>query len=208
MQNVVRVLAFASLALLMAVTAIGFQAPQSYESEMFRFPVLDDRGRELSPAGAIPQTKATLFTTSDDAIMTIDTQELTPGDAVTMWWIIFNYPEFCSDRVCGEDDVLPAPGNLDAGVAVLLGDGSVVAQDGTAFFWDVLDVGDTEGIVFGPGLTNPQGAEYHYVLRSHGQARDEVLYEQLHSINGGCDPEPPNAPCYDVQFAVFKQNQQ
>jgi hypothetical protein len=100
---------------------------------------------------------------------------------------------------------MPPPGNVEAGVSVLYGDGRIVNPQGSAFFWGALDVGDTEGALFGPGLINPLGAEIHYVLRTHGPAKQDVLAEQLTTFMGGCDSEPPNAPCQDLQFAVFKQ---
>lgn len=207
MQKMVLSLAMVGMLIMVVFTVIGAQDSRLLSSSLYSYPILDDDGVEIEPAKAIPGTRSSYVATSESATMRITTQGLTPGEAVTSWWIIFNHPEFCSDGECGRDDVLPAPGNESAGVSVLWGDGVVVEDDGTAYFWDVLEVGDASNVNFGPGLTNPFGAEVHYVLRSHGPARQDVLEEQLSTINGGCDPEPPHEPCYDAQFSILKDSE-
>jgi hypothetical protein len=46
----------------------------------------------------------------------------TPGDAVTLWWVVFNNPEACNDNGCGSDDF----GNADVEASVFWGTGTVV----------------------------------------------------------------------------------
>jgi len=61
------------------------------------------------------------------------------------------------------------------------------------------------------GLTNPQGAEVHLVLRSHGPRIPGQVAEQRTTFAGGCefflDPgathELEPGQCSDLQFAVF-----
>ncbi len=189
----------------MLVLGIGIQvlAGQTASSPAFTFPVHDELGNEIQPAkevsGGFAQLTAEPFAVS----MVFEANELTTGDAVTAWWVVFNQPELCTDQVCGEDDVLPPPGNTAAGVSVLYADGKVVDTQGKARFASILLPNDTTEAIFGPGLTNPMGAEIHLVLRTHGPMVLELRSEQLSSLNGGCDPEPPNTPCRDVQFAIF-----
>ena len=59
------------------------------------------------------------------------------------------------------------------------------------------------------GLTDPQGAEVHLVVRSHGERITGMVNDQINTFAGGCTAESsfgaaesPNE-CEDQQFAVF-----
>lgn len=153
----------------------------------------------------------------------IETSGLTAGDAVTLLWVIFNDPAQCSDGACGGDDifnmaegkVVPNPdgtapmnraGIEAAKVSLLRADGRVVGEDGTAALRGHLPIGDTSEASFGPGLVDPEAAEVHLVIRSHGPIQPERSGEMLNTVNGGCAREWPNAPCRNVQFVVFKSS--
>jgi hypothetical protein len=135
--------------------------------------------------------------------MTIQTSGLPAGDAVTAWWVVFNSPQNCDGPSpghpfqCGPSDLFKA-GN-PAGASMLFATGHVVGSDGAAGFGAHLQVGDTGGALFGPGLVHPRTAHIHVVLRDHGPADPSRLDEQLHSFNV-C-----NATCSNVQAAVFEQ---
>lgn len=148
------------------------------------------------------------------------------GDAVTIWYVIFNAPDACSDA-CGEDDIFvngdPNQGfNFDqinaARVSVVYGgDGEVVNPGGRV----ALDGGLAEGsvpsganqivigrsedgaFVPGPvtGLEDASAAEVHIVLQDHGTAHEDpdLLASQLSGFNTACNPE-----CIDIQFAVHQ----
>ncbi len=192
------------LVLLMLVTVTGFaSASQAQISNMYTFPVHDEDGNMTMGPKLISHAWASLETSSRGAEMSVYAQMLKPGDAVTSWWVVFNHPENCTDNMCGEDDVFEYP-EL-ASVSLVGGMGTVVDYDGKAEFYNFLHKGYTYDAVFGPGLTNPKGAEIHLVLRSHGPAEARMIGKQLGSMNGGCDPYPPHAPCKDVQFAIFRQ---
>lgn len=193
------------MVMLALITVTGFAHSGSHAqiSSMRTFPVFDADGNMTMAPKLIPHAWASLETSSRGAEMAIYARMLEPGDAVTSWWVIFNHPENCTDNMCGEDDVFEYP-EL-ASVSLVGGMGTVVGYDGKAEFFNFLHKGYTYDAVFGPGLTNPKGAEIHFVLRSHGKADGEIVGEQLGSMNGGCDPYPPHAPCKDVQFAVFRQ---
>jgi hypothetical protein len=117
---------------------------------------------------------------------------LTPGQAVTLWFVVFNNPEFCAASPCGPADF----GNPDVKFDALYGGGHVVGGSGIANFGAHLPVGDTSGSVFtemnppGPtvGLIDPFGAEVHLMAHSHGPARTgQVLKTQISSFFGGCE---------------------
>ena len=150
----------------------------------------------------------------------LHTHELTPGDAVTLWYVVFNTPAGCAGA-CGEDDVFhmdaegkfvengdgTPPFNLDAhektGLSILRADGVIIDADGKAEFRGHLPVGDVTEAIIGDGLLDTLNAEVHVVVRSHQQVQPGIASEMITSINGGCNSEWPNAPCADLQFAVF-----
>ncbi len=54
------------------------------------------------------------------------------------------------------------------------------------------------------GLTDPEGAEIHLVLRTHGPVIPELVNEQIHSFNRGCEVGEPNVGiCRNLQFAAL-----
>ena len=143
--------------------------------------------------------------------MKLRSRGLTPGHAYTVWWVVFNNPSECVDgcfldeitqaqeaAADPNDDIDPPPSE----VSVLYADGAIANRRGRATFRAELEELDLTGpVLFGPGLTNAQGAEVHAVVRTHGEASDDpdILNEQLTTFNGGC---PPNT-CVDIQVGVF-----
>jgi len=153
--------------------------------------------------------------------MAFNTVGLIPGDAVTVWWVIFNHPENCSDNDCGFNDIfeydenhllklgetgLPIPyqpGRDATGWSLLGGGGHVVELDGSAEFHSHLPIGDVNEAIAGPGLLDPMKAEIHLVIRTHGPAiPNQTTHVQLNSDWGGC--EKFKDPCGDRQAAIFK----
>ena len=167
----------------------------------------------------IEGAESTLTRMPHGVSMTFKTVGLIPGDAVTMWWIIFNKPENCSNGECGLDDAFtsdesgqilfnesgaPSP-NIDGREAVgfssLKADGKVVENDGSADFRGHLPIGDVTECFFGPGLLDSMKAEFHLIARTHGPAIPGSTHVQLNSDWGGC-AEMWKDPCADLQVAV------
>lgn len=123
--------------------------------------------------------------------MTFHTSTLEPGAAYTVWWVVFNHPEFCS-APCNANDF----GNAAVQASRAFAAGHVIGSDGRANFGGHLEVGDASGFLDGPwGLTNPRGAEIHLVARTHGQPlTGELLQAQTSTFNGGCEPGQPYPP--------------
>ncbi len=158
---------------------------------------------------------------TDGGVMgTLRSSGLASGEAVTLWWVVFNDPAGCSDA-CGEDDIFtdgdPALGLNEEGIAaadIVVGfaDGAVATADGAFVLSGSVDEsGPVRDVVFGaePLLKDAAGAEIHLVVRSHGPAVPELIRDQLGSYAGGCEiflhpPEIPDAAgeCADIQFAV------
>lgn len=172
-------------------------------------------------ASVVKDGAAVLTRLKNGVAMRLNTVNLTPKDAVTIWWVVFDEPTMCSDE-CGEDDIfnLDADGefilNADgsppvngagveaAQITVIRADGHVIDEGGAAQFSSRLPIGDVSEALFGGGLKNPLSAEIHLVVRTHGPAIPGKVDSMLYDVNGGCEGAFPNPPCSDVQFAVFK----
>ena len=144
---------------------------------------------------------STLVRTPDGLTFTVLTSGFEPNSALTLWLVVFNNPELCSPPGCSGDD---APGRGgDPGVEasqLWANTGTVVTADGKAKFGGQVKTGDTSGVRVGPGLLNPQGAEVHMIIKSHGPILPEMLGEQLTTYDAGC---PPN-DCAELQVMVHR----
>lgn len=114
-----------------------------------------------------------------------------PG-TYTMWMVLWNEGDPMMD---------------DPPDCVLFTTGHVVGNNGTLNYSGHRRVYDSSGSIVeegvpGPpcadGLTNPQGAEVHLVIRSHGPKLPGLVKQQIGSFNGGCDIND----CDDVQAAI------
>lgn len=163
----------------------------------------------VMPAGteAVPGAWARLVTNDSGASATIHTRQLEADAAYTVWWVVFNNPAACTKNpsgpiLCGASDL----GTASVQASVLYATGHVVGNDGAASFGAHLAVGDTDGALFGPGLTNPAGAEIHLIVRTHGPAVPGYVDEQIGTFNGGCNAGEPNEGlCMNKQAAPFAQ---
>jgi len=176
----------------------------------------------FSDESVVANAQANLIRMEHGIYMTVDTVELTPGDAVTAWFVIFNKPKNCSGGECGEDDIFNLDGNgkfIDnadgsppmnndgieaAAISLHRADGLIIDTDGAANFRGHLPIGDTTEAVFGSGLMDAYSAEVHAVIRTHQKPVPGKASEMVSSMNGGCSADWPNEPCEDLQFAVFK----
>lgn len=155
---------------------------------------------------AVAGSAATLVTNHAGATLSLRTAELDRG-AYTIWWVVFNNPENCTDPFdpsfeCG-------PGDLSSAAvkpSVLYATGNVVGGSGRAGFGARLRTGDAAQALFGEGLTNPTQAEIHAVVRTHGPVIPGMVDQQISTFNGGCEEgEPNDGLCDDLQFTAFRQ---
>ncbi|MEH6537130.1 MAG: hypothetical protein V7719_12100 [Psychroserpens sp.] len=146
---------------------------------------------------------STLHRSKNGVTINFKVENLTPGYAYTLWWVIWNNPGNCGvPNACLDTDFGIAD---QVAVEVLYATGHVIGNSGKGNFSAHLSVGDDSGSInslFGlppaGGLQsgNAFGAEVHAVLRSHGPAVPGVVDEQINSYNGGCA----------VQLGVFTGN--
>lgn len=204
------IVAGTAIALLSGVSANAGGAHQT--SSMHNF----------ADASIIPNTEAELTRMGGGLHATINTVGLTAGNAVTVWFVVFNNPENCSGGECGENDIFNIDGagefvlnadgsppmNMDgigaANISVHRADGLIIDVGGNAQFMGSLVVGDLSEAIFGGGLVDAHVAEVHLVIRDHGAAISGSTDEMVNGINGGCSGSWPNEPCTDLQFAVFQ----
>ena len=167
--------------------------------------------------------ESTLVRMKHGVYATFSAVDLEPGEAYTLWWVIFNKPENCSNGECGVDDVFlvdedgkriladnGAPQRNVAGRAatsfsLLRATGTIVDEDGRAEFRAHLPVGDTTEANFGPGLLDAMTADVHLTARTHGPMIPGLLHEQLNTAWGGCPEGWPKSPCGNVQAAFHSQ---
>ena len=153
--------------------------------------------------------KSILTRYNNMVLVSIEAAGLEPGDAVTLWWVVWNNPQGCSDGICGDDEFNPGNEGLLVAAEAAVGNasGNVVKSNGTMEFGGVLrkNTMDDHQVVFGAGFSSPylltvdpQDAEVHMVLQNHGQGRGgKKLREQLTYFEANCTPD-----CEDVQFSV------
>ena len=172
------------LAALLLTVAAG---PETSTTPVVRFPTAD----VIYTPGEGAEASLQRFT--NRIHLSLDTSNLDPGAAYTIWWVIWNDPSLCVGG-CGEDDL------GIAGSSALWAAGHVIEDDGTAHFNGVLKENDIPGqVLFGTGLTDAENAEVHIVVQGHGQPIPGQVYEQTHMFMGGwpCDT------CQDHQAAIF-----
>jgi hypothetical protein len=143
---------------------------------------------------------STLTRTNKAISMNLHTTGLPAGDAVTIWWMVFNHPEACISGAtsggprCGMADM----GNPAADLSVLYAAGHVIDDAGVADFGGKLAVDDADGAIMGTGLHDPAGADVTLVVHDHGPANPGHVDEQIHTF-GACNPG-----CTDVQMSVHQ----
>lgn len=191
---------FALLGLAIGSLTVAFAAGPAQHYHTMLYDITD-----FSNLKPIHGSSAKLTVNDAGASLQVQTSGLTPGHAVTAWWIVFNHPENCWDGACTADDAFPPPGNVAAGASVNYAAGHVIGGSGKARFAAHLPVGG-DATPWSVGLVNARGAEYHFALRDHGPAIPGIVNEQISTAYGGCNNIPPfpgDYFCVDVQGGVF-----
>jgi hypothetical protein len=139
-----------------------------------------------------PVGQATLIRNDSGITAIFHTSELPAGQAVTLWFIIFNNPEFCGTDPCTAPfDIFAEGADGDFHFA----SGQVTGGSGNSTFAAHLRTGDNSGsgrvelgIDDGFPLMDPYKVEVLLALHSHGPAQTgRKLKHQISSFLGGCE---------------------
>ncbi len=144
-----------------------------------------------------PVGTSTLLRSDSGLSATYKTDVLTPGNAATLWFVVFNYPEKCK---VGPYQCSPLDMGFDAEAKgdFMFASGHVIGGEGKGNYGGHLNVGDTSrsGLaeVMGgcqdctPGLIEPESALVVLAIHDHGPAlTGQALKEQISSFLGDCD---------------------
>jgi hypothetical protein len=121
----------------------------------------------------------------------VKTTGLTPGHAVTLWFVVLNAPAECTfggPGVCGPTDVVNDLARPD----MMWAAGRIIGGSGEATFSGRRRVGDGSGSANGPvglpayGLEDAYGAEVQLVVHDHGPKMPQYMPDMIKSIDGGC----------------------
>ena len=122
-----QVLAALTAALIAASAALATPSGRSM-SNVWRF----SDGSTVMGAGS------SVVRTDQGASFTIRTSDLAAGDAVTVWWVVFNNPELCTagegDFRCGIGDLLPFGGDPRVDSSAFYAAGHVIGGSGMTGF--------------------------------------------------------------------------
>ncbi len=137
---------------------------------------------------------STLHRNSSGITINYKATGLIPGHAYTVWWVVWNNPEYCLvPGECTDADFVSNPDFNLIEVELLYATGHVVGNSGKGNFGAHLNENEASGSInplFGlplyGGLLDAEKAEVHGVLRSHGPAVPGIVNEQIGSYLGGC----------------------
>ena len=164
---------------------------------------------ELAPGFPTVAGASSKIVRNDNGVTVSVKTTVNPG-AYTMWMLLWNDTDLCVGSPGLECD--PADDPPDC---VLFTAGHVVGNNGTLNYSGHRRVNDSSGSIVeegvpGPpclnGLTNPQGAAIHLIIRSHGPKQPGQVKQQISTLLGGCLPGDPADPCADVQAAAHELN--
>ena len=143
--------------------------------------------------GPIDGSQALLVTGPGGASMHLTSRGLTPGNAVTIWFVALQNPQLCKKNPCTPVEAMGMPEMESVAVN---GGGTVVAKDGTVEVSAHLPAGEVPTSLFDTDFVSPETAEYHLVIHDHGPLIPDLAADMLSSYRGGCTLEsvPPHYP--------------
>lgn len=143
--------------------------------------------------GPIDGTRALLETGPNGASMHLVSKNLTPGNAVTIWFVALQNPHLCKKNPCTPGEAM---GMAEMETVAVNGGGTVVPATGNIEISAHLPAGNVPTNLFDTKFVSPETAEYHLVIHDHGPMIPELAADMLSSFRGGCTLEsvPPHYP--------------
>ena len=157
---------------------------------------------------------STLIRHDDGIRARLNTRDLVPHNVITMWGVVFNNPEHCTNGAgaCDLSDLFSSEVNT----TLTWMDGGIANANGRLRLHGALHEGDTSnypqdfddafGLAFpgkDDGLVDAKKAEIHLIVRDHGPIDAGRIHDQLFTGEFHLDCALIEEPCVaDVQFAV------
>lgn len=139
-------------------------------------------------AGPVDGASATLVATDSGVTLKVQTRDLVPGNAYTLWLVLVNNPDDCDPKPCTGPDILTNPA-IDS--QVTYGAGNIAGDGGQSTFSAHLRAGPVEGWFEGRSLTDPRTAEFHVVVNDHGPQIPAHMPDMIRTYRGGCSNDSP-----------------
>ncbi len=136
----------------------------------------------------------------------VTNNDLEPGWAYSMWWVVFNRPRFCAvPWECASSDLEVNGGDPRVRASVFYAGGFLADGNGDGATDILLTPGKTSRELFAMsepfGLQNLRTAEIHLVIRSHGVAGMwGDVSEQVGTANLACPPDG----CVNEYFSIHR----
>lgn len=158
----------------------------------------------------IPDAYSHLIRTDNGIFGKFHSPAMNPKEVYTLWMVVFENPEYCSDGNCGSDDISDKNGqrivNPDGSigtpgvnVSAMWISGTISDKYGNGTIRINVEEGQSPGeVLYGPGLTDASGSEIHFIIRTHGAVLEDQIEAQLSTLKGGCNI---NA-CANQQYSI------
>ncbi len=159
----------------------------------------------------VENSRSTVVRNESGVSVRVNTRDLTPGDAYTLWMVAFNYPAYCATPyACNDFDI----GNPEVAADVMYTTGHIAGRSGIGNFAGHRSIGDNSGSIFladaplppPEGLQNPMGAEIHLIVHSHGPKISEFMPAMIKTFGGGCGDMIPPFPFHLPEWGPFGPN--
>ena len=189
-----------TLALLLLLAPISVAAKKGQSTSRADVYYLDGI---LQPTTKVDGATSKVIRTYAGVSVQVRTNGLTPGDAYTLWFIVFNFPENCASTPCSGPDLE----NPEVVGDIMYIAGNVVGGSGRAAFAGHKSIGENRGSILPPllppgiqppGLLDPMGAEIHLLVHTHGPMIPEYMPDMIHTFGGGC--VDPGFPFFGLHF--------
>ena len=149
--------------------------------------------RQTSPVQWHPQTgipgavgggaNATLVRRPGGISFRFQTEQLRPGHAYTMWFVVINNPSACAATPCSGPDILLNPATDSQ---ITYGAGHISGGSGRGAFAGSFHAGAIDGWLAGGGLWDPMTAEIQLVLNDHGPKLTAFMPGMISTYRSGC----------------------
>lgn len=174
---------------------VGLTAPSTLASAAHQDTTVNWHGQQLGQghSGQVPGAWGSLVRNKNGIAYRLNTRELTPGNAYTLWLVVINNPSACAATPCSGGDILT---NAATDSQVRFGAGHVAGGSGHGTLAGSVKVGQLDGWLADRSLWNVWGAQVHLVVNDHGPMIPDQMPGMIHTYRGGCADSSPFPPIF------------